>query len=157
MENTSVTKKTATSCGTMIFRKIPNQNEWEICAIYKEHQNRPGWVLPKGGNEEGETFEQTAIRETREETGIQNVVLVKSLDDSSYTFVKDGVEITKTVKWFWAMTDYVENQELLVGTTAEEKLTQTATKWIPVKEALEGLREESDRIRLQGVYQQIVG
>jgi 8-oxo-dGTP pyrophosphatase MutT (NUDIX family) len=44
------------------------------------------WTLPKGAQEEGETVEQTALREVREETGLK-VELIGRLDTIDYWFV----------------------------------------------------------------------
>jgi ADP-ribose pyrophosphatase YjhB (NUDIX family) len=44
------------------------------------------WTLPKGAQEQGETIEQTALREVREETGLEPE-LVGPLDTIDYWFV----------------------------------------------------------------------
>jgi 8-oxo-dGTP pyrophosphatase MutT (NUDIX family) len=44
------------------------------------------WTLPKGAQEEGETVEQTALREVHEETGLEPE-LVGPLDTIDYWFV----------------------------------------------------------------------
>ena len=52
------------------------------------HRNRGGgldWVIPKGHVELGENYLQTAVREIREETGIESKVLEK-IGEISYTF-----------------------------------------------------------------------
>lgn len=53
------------SCGMIIFKK--NQEELKVLLV---HHNLGHWGLPKGHVEENETEEETAIRETLEETGI---------------------------------------------------------------------------------------
>ena len=44
------------------------------------------WTLPKGAQEQGETVEETALREVREETGLE-VELAGPLDTIDYWFV----------------------------------------------------------------------
>jgi 8-oxo-dGTP pyrophosphatase MutT (NUDIX family) len=44
------------------------------------------WTLPKGAQEEGETVTQTALREVREETGLE-AELIGPLDTIDYWFV----------------------------------------------------------------------
>ena len=44
------------------------------------------WTLPKGAQEEGETVTETALREVREETGLE-VELIGPLDTIDYWFV----------------------------------------------------------------------
>ena len=44
------------------------------------------WTLPKGAREEGETVTQTALREVREETGLE-AELIGPLDTIDYWFV----------------------------------------------------------------------
>ena len=55
----------ATSCGgVVIFRG-------KILLLYKNYRNKyEGWVLPKGTVEAGEEFKETALREVKEETGV---------------------------------------------------------------------------------------
>ena len=53
----------------------------ELLLVINEH--RDTWGLPKGHAEIGETAEEVAIRETREETGYQ-VELIRPVGDMTY-------------------------------------------------------------------------
>ncbi len=64
-----------------------------------DRRGRMVWSLPKGHIEAGETREQTAEREIREETGITGRVLGE-LGAIDFTFVADGRRIHKTVHHF---------------------------------------------------------
>lgn len=60
------------------------------------------WVLPKGKTEEGETLEQTALREVFEETGVR-AEIKDYLGKIEYEYKntwKDGLFSIKTVHWF---------------------------------------------------------
>jgi len=57
------------------------------------------WSLPKGHIEEGETPEEAAVREVREETGISSSVK-KSLGVIDFWFMASGKRIHKTVHHF---------------------------------------------------------
>ena len=61
-----------------------------------DRRGRMLWSLPKGHIEQGETAEQTAIREVAEETGIQGKVLA-ALGSIDYWFVTEGRRVHKTV------------------------------------------------------------
>jgi 8-oxo-dGTP pyrophosphatase MutT (NUDIX family) len=41
-----------------------------LLLVWKEGGENDGWTIPKGHIEPGESYEQTAVRECREETGI---------------------------------------------------------------------------------------
>lgn len=84
----------ATSCGgVVIFRG-------KILLLYKNIRNRyEGWVFPKGTVEEGETFEETALREVKEESGA-NARIVSYIGTSQYTFNTAQEEIQKNVHWY---------------------------------------------------------
>jgi len=58
------------------------------------------WQLPKGHMEDGETAEQTAVREVREETGVTGRV-VAELPEIEYSYVEKGnLRIHKRVDYF---------------------------------------------------------
>lgn len=87
----------ATSCGgVVIFRG-------KILLLYKNINNKyEGWVLPKGTVEEGEEFEDTALREVLEESGA-NANIIKYIGKSNYDFNIPGDEVHKTVHWYLMM------------------------------------------------------
>lgn len=57
------------------------------------------WTLPKGTPATGETVEETALREVREETGIQ-AHIVADLGSIQYSFARRGVRFNKEVRHF---------------------------------------------------------
>jgi ADP-ribose pyrophosphatase len=89
----------ATSCGgVVIFRG-------KILLLYKNYRNRyEGWVLPKGTVEKGEEYNETALREVHEETGVK-ATIVKYVGKSNYTFTTFNDVINKDVHWYLMMSD----------------------------------------------------
>ena len=61
--------------------------------------NDGSWVLPKGTPGEGETLEETALREVREETGL-DVRILQPLGDMTYSFAATGERVHKVVHFF---------------------------------------------------------
>ena len=60
------------------------------------------WVFPKGHLEAGETPEQAAVREVREETGL-DIRIIRSLGSTRYAFDGGGADPhRKSVHWFLA-------------------------------------------------------
>ncbi|HDQ88543.1 MAG TPA: NUDIX domain-containing protein [candidate division WWE3 bacterium] len=55
-----------------------NKNNTHAYLIYKK--SREQWQLPKGHQKEGETLEETALREIYEETGYKNIQLVGDIN-----------------------------------------------------------------------------
>ena len=77
----------------MIFRG-------KILLLYKNYKNRyEGWVLPKGTVESGEEYEQTALREVREETGVE-ATIIKYIGKSEYSFHIPQDTVEKEVHWY---------------------------------------------------------
>jgi 8-oxo-dGTP diphosphatase len=62
----------------------------EIACIYREA--RGDWTFPKGKLDEGETFEQAALREVAEETGM-NCHVIRFVGTTNYTHRKGKPKI----------------------------------------------------------------
>ena len=65
-------KITTTSCGCCVIRFADGKPQ---ILLVRPFADRDAWGIPKGHIEENESFEECALRETREETGIQAVLL----------------------------------------------------------------------------------
>ena len=85
------------SAGGVVYRVNSGIVEMVIC----RRRSPSVWGLPKGTPEPGETREQTAVREVREETGL-DVKAEVFIDSIHYWFVgfADGVRCHKTVLFY---------------------------------------------------------
>ncbi|MBO6097926.1 MAG: NUDIX hydrolase [Aeriscardovia sp.] len=80
------------SAGGLIF-----DNDNRVAVLSKKSRNdRTIWCLPKGHIEKGETFEETAVREVKEETGILGTIL-GSIATIDYWFMNSTYRIHKLV------------------------------------------------------------
>lgn len=90
------------------------------------------WDLPKGKMEEGESKEESAIREVEEECGITGLKIVKELPTVYHTYNLKGKRILKVTYWFQMTTNF--NGEL--KPQIEEDISEV--KWVKnVDEILE--------------------
>ncbi len=99
------------------------------------HPAEDVWVLPKGTPQAGETPEQTAVREVREETGIQPRIL-GDLGNIQYWFTRRGVRYHKEVRHYL--------MEAVGGTVAEHDHEYAEARWFPIREAIARLAHENE-------------
>jgi 8-oxo-dGTP pyrophosphatase MutT (NUDIX family) len=88
---------------------------------------RGKWDLPKGKLDKGETLETCAVREVKEETGLQKVSLKKPLITTYHTYHENGKHILKESYWYTMQASGTDN---LVPQT-EEDIHEV--KWVPQK------------------------
>ena len=84
----------ATSCGGVVIYR------GKILVLYKRYKNKyEGGVLHKGTVEMGETHEETAIREVKEESGA-DAVIRRYLGATHYNFSTSREMVNKEVLWY---------------------------------------------------------
>ena len=84
-------------------------------------ERRGMWDLPKGKIEEGESPEEAALREVKEETGLQTPKIDASLCETYHIHNRYGRWETKETHWY-LMT--VENEEERLVPQEEEDISQ---------------------------------
>jgi ADP-ribose pyrophosphatase YjhB (NUDIX family) len=101
-----------------------------------DRRGRLLWSLPKGHLGEGETAEDAAVREIREETGIEGRVLA-SLGTVDYWFVAENRRIHKTVHHYLL--------EASGGELSDEDVEVSAVAWVPLGEVRGRLAYDGER------------
>lgn len=103
------------SCGAVVFRKQKDDVKYLLL-----HYEAGHWDFPKGNQEKNEKEEQTAAREIREETGIEDIDLVDGFKETIKYFYKKGEEtVYKEVIFFLAKssTEHVTLSSEHIGYT----------------------------------------
>ena len=93
-------------------------------------------ALPKGHPEPGESVEQAAAREVREEAGVSGE-LIESLGEVAYTYERKGHRVAKRVEFFLML--YRD------GDPADHDHEVEEARWIPLSEAAHALSYEGER------------
>jgi len=89
------------SAGIVLFRNNSDKNEFLLLNYPQGH-----WDFVKGKIEQNETLHKTALRETKEETGITNIEFVDGFEESvEYDFRFKKEDIHKKVIFFLAKTN----------------------------------------------------
>jgi len=89
------------SAGIVLFRNDSGKNEFLLLNYPQGH-----WDFIKGKVEQGETPHETALRETKEETGISDIEFIDGFKESvEYDFRFKNEDIHKKVIFFLAKTN----------------------------------------------------
>ena len=107
------------------------------------------WGLPKGHVEPGEAVEETAVREVREETGIEEVELHEPLGTIDW-FFRDGPDLIHKYCHFFLM----ETRTTRTVPQLDEGITDCV--WLPLGEALETLTYDNARSVLETAGERVV-
>jgi 8-oxo-dGTP pyrophosphatase MutT (NUDIX family) len=135
----------AVSAGGVVYRRGEHGTEVILCG--RLHDGL--WALPKGTPERGETIEQTAEREVREETGL-GVDIVRSLGAIEYAFTRpaQGVRFEKTVHHFLMEPDGT-------GATDQHDREYDRVEWFAAEEAMRIMTHHNERQVLRRALQAI--
>lgn len=126
------------SSGGVIYRDTNNTIEVALVAT----RGSSIWSLPKGLINKGESPEETALREVREETGL-NGRLINLIDKGSYWyFIKEeNVKCKKTVYYYL--------MEFMSGSVKEHDSEVDEVSWFPINDAIKKASYKGDKEILQ--------
>lgn len=115
-----------TSAGGVVYRYVVGQLQVLLCG----RREPPLWSLPKGTPDPHETIEETALREVREETGV-DVTIVDDLGFIRYFFTRsqDNTRFDKRV--------YHYLMQPIGGDLSLHDHEFDDVQWFPIERALE--------------------
>jgi 8-oxo-dGTP pyrophosphatase MutT (NUDIX family) len=122
------------SAGGIVFRRFPGEPA-RFLLIRDSYNN---WGFPKGHLEGDESPAQAALRETAEETGLENLVLQGPIRVIDWHFRFRGRHIHKYCHFF-----LLESSDGEVCPQVDEGIT--ACQWRPLPEALQVLSYDNAR------------
>ncbi len=135
--------KKAFSAGGVVYKF--EKGDLKILLIVTK--NGRVWSLPKGIVEKDESPEKAAIREIKEETGVDGEI-IDEVGEVSYWFIHKNEKYFKRVKYF--LVKYTS------GDINPDEEVDTA-QWLSPQESLEKLTYKSDREILKKALEKING
>jgi 8-oxo-dGTP pyrophosphatase MutT (NUDIX family) len=133
------------SAGGLVLRRM--QHAWHLAVIEpagrESGSGAPIFALPKGWINSGEKAQQAALREVREETGVEAKVLAK-LGDVKYVYMRkwsDGARVFKVVSFY--LLHYVTGDIGNISAAMRKEVLRAL--WIPLEEAPQKLAYKGER------------
>jgi 8-oxo-dGTP pyrophosphatase MutT (NUDIX family) len=142
------------SAGGLVIRRM--NGEWMLAVIEPQRESKKPpkiiFALPKGPVDEGESPEETALREVHEETGVVASQITK-LADIKYVYVRswgDKERVFKIVSFYLLRYDSGNIGEI----APEMQIEVKQALWIPLKEAARKLayRGEKEMVKRAQEY-----
>lgn len=127
------------SAGGAVFKKRPGEILWLVrrakpSELYPEEV----WTLPKGLVDGGEKTEPAAVREVKEETGVEAKVIKKITDQRNFFTPRgESEKIFKIISYF--LMEFVKEAESGFG----EETTEVA--WLSCEGARKKLKYSSEK------------
>ena len=123
------------SSGGVVYRRHKGVTEVALIRV------RDKWRLPKGKVEEGEGLQETALREVREETGLEGRMVAK-LGDITYWYTNKTRE-GETIRIFKRVYFYLIRR--LRGDIDRHDEEVEEVSWLPSEEAVKKLSYPAER------------
>lgn len=169
------------SAGSILFRRAQpiesavrtGASAFEICILHE--MTKDEWLLPKGRKDRGETLEQTAVRETYEETsypcrlwpqrmptrapapGVSNIHRTQIVDDITEPLAVTVRDLrqgrTKLIFWYIALAE--EGAEKVARSQMENENFES--HFVDTETALRRLTFQSDRDIVQQAIDIVIG
>jgi len=131
VESGALETERVVSAGGVIFRTVNGEFEVALCLKKREKI----WCLPKGLIEENEEAEETAVREVKEETGLEGEI-VEKIGEINYDFF-GRKHYFKTVHFY--LLRYVG------GSPINHDFEVDDVKWFSISEAIRFIAYENER------------
>ena len=123
------------SAGGVVYRREDGDLE-VLLAARRTRRGDLAWGLAKGGIEPEESIEDAAVREVREETGIE-AVIEDSLGETRYFYIWDDVRVRKVVHFFL--------MRAVGGDTQDHDDEMEDVRWFPLTRALKRAAYKGER------------
>ena len=135
-EKAPVVTKDQVSAGGVAFRRVRSSLELAIVSVKPSLR----WQLPKGIVDPGETFEATAVREVREETGVETDVL-RLIETVQYWYQR--VQYGKRIRYHKYVHFYL--LQYRAGGVRDHDHEIAESRWVSFEQAIEMLEFKSER------------
>ena len=132
------------SAGGIVYREVDGR----VLVLVTQSSAHDGWIFPKGHLEHGETSSDAALREVKEETGI-DARIVARVGAIRYVFRAKERQIAKTALFY--LMEYV------AGEASDESPEVRAVVWVPQGEVAGRLTYANESglwAKAQGLLQQ---
>jgi 8-oxo-dGTP pyrophosphatase MutT (NUDIX family) len=116
------------------------RGRWWLAAIRPAGRPEGLWALPKGLIGPGESAEEAALREVKEETGLE-ASPVQKLGDVRYVYTWAGERVFKIVSFF--LFRYRSGR--LGDIAPEQRIEVDEARWLPLEEAPRLLAYKGER------------
>jgi ADP-ribose pyrophosphatase YjhB (NUDIX family) len=126
------------SAGAVLVRSV--QGRPMVAAIRPQGKPEGLWALPKGLIATGESAESAALREVREETGVEGRT-VEKLGDVRYVYTWQGERVFKVVSFFLMRA----GRGRLGAIEPEMRIEVAEARWLPLEEAPRLLAYKGER------------